>query len=1111
MLSARVLLDFRLLKLMPPLFAGAVSLALIGCGDGGNSNPDATDGQRYSLVSTKAASSDGAWSTVGSWPFIPIHAGVLPDGRLITYGSTPDGEQGGHLQYDIWDPADGLGASSHLTLPNGTDVDTFCSAGLLMPQSGNFITASGDWRGRPNGYTTNRNKDVLSFNFRDNSVEKLPRSINRQRWYGTMTMMPSGEVLMQGGTCWQGTTSYCDAGEIQATTPEIYRPSIGWQMLSGARSDSIYGESGAGWWYPRSWVAPDGRVFGISRGSDMYYLNANGQGAISRAGSLGAANIGNNGSAVMYRPGKILIVGGGSESADVINPNGLATARVIDINSGNPSVSTTQALNVGRQWLNATVLANGQVLVTGGGKQNNVLAGATRNTAIWDPDTGVWSYGSSASKSRLYHSSAILLPDARVWTGGGGAPGPVVQKNAEVYAPPYLFAADNTLATRPSLTNAPTTISWGSDQFTASVAGAEPISKVTFVAVGSVTHSFDMNQRYMELPFSQDGATLRVDKPSNANVAPPGYYMLFVFNGQGVPSVARIIRVVADSLSASPDLEGSGINVVDDPAIGGGGNGSTGGETGDGTGAGGSTDPDTGGDANPGNGGGSCNELSNGNFENGSANWYASTAMSVVNDAARSGQMLRFTNGWVGNKTLRATGGQSYTVSGLYQSQGSGGWAGFGLDYMNAAGERIGQKVADLAPGSGFKSFSITDTVPANTTEIRLWIFAGAGRTLIIDDVTLGRTDCNGGTGNGNNTGGGGDTDTGGDGNAGGGNTDGGNTGNNTGGGNTGAGSGDDQASCNGLTNGGFEDGQASWYSSTSMAVVTDAASGTGAIRFADGWVGNRIQGVVGGQSYTLRGTYKTTGSAGWIGAGLDYLSATGSRLGDKVADLDRRAGYGQFTVTDTVPAGTTEIRFWLFSGAGGTTTLDNVSLGRTDCASGSNTDGGDGTNGAGSDDPDAGSDPGGQTDNGGGDSTNNSCNVLGNGGFENQTSNWQLNASTTVVSDAHSGANAARFSGGWIGNRTLSAVSGARYRFSAQYKASGSSGWAGFGLDYLGANGARLGDFVADLPNSSTYTGLNPEVTLPTGTAEVRLWIYGDSGRVITVDSVDLREASCQ
>lgn len=108
----------------------------------------------------------GSWTDLGNWPFIPIHAVNLPDGRVMTYGGNGGG-QGGHVSYDIWDPSLGLGADAHLTLPNTTAVDTFCSAMLLMPQTGNVLTMSGDSKGRNAIF---RNQDVTAYDYRSDSV-----------------------------------------------------------------------------------------------------------------------------------------------------------------------------------------------------------------------------------------------------------------------------------------------------------------------------------------------------------------------------------------------------------------------------------------------------------------------------------------------------------------------------------------------------------------------------------------------------------------------------------------------------------------------------------------------------------------------------------------------------------------------------------------------------------------------------------------------------------------------------------------------------------------------------------------------------------------------------
>jgi hypothetical protein len=503
------------------------------------------------IVSLASASNTlGAWSSVGDWPFIPIHAVVMPDGRLMTYGGTPNGDAGGQLEYDIWNPNQGLGADSHLKLPNTTGTDTFCSSMLLMPQTGNIITASGDMKGR-NHTGTNRNRDVNILNYRDNSFLQLSMPINHQRWYGTMTMLPNGETLIQGGVCWPRDAANCPTG-IYPTTPELYRPGVGWTLLTGARNTDLYGVNQSRWWYPRSWVAPDGRIFGITAGTQMYYLNLASAGSIQLAGTLDGSNFGANSSSVMYRPGKILLVGGGGEQSDGQEPNGSSIATRIDLTSGTPSVSQAAPMRYGRQWLNATVLPNGKVLVTGGSKVNNTLSEVATAAEIWDPDTNTWTEGASASIPRLYHSTAVLLPDGRVFTGGGGAPGPLINKNAEIYSPPYLFDAGGNVAVRPTITSGPDTLNWG-QLGTYQLADTLPINRVTLVSAGANTHSMDMGQRFLELSFSQAANSITVTAPSNPNVAPPGYYLLFALNQQGVPSVAKMVRLINNTVTASPD------------------------------------------------------------------------------------------------------------------------------------------------------------------------------------------------------------------------------------------------------------------------------------------------------------------------------------------------------------------------------------------------------------------------------------------------------------------------------------------------------------------------------------------------------------------------------
>jgi hypothetical protein len=138
----------------------------------------------------------------------------------------------------------------------------------------------------------------------------------------------------------------------------------------------------------------------------------------------------------------------------------------------------------------------------------------------------------------VYHSTALLLPDARVLlTGSGDAAGNANHYDAELFSPPYLFNG-----TRPTISSAPTTLGYAQSFFLGTPTPTS-IARVTLVRLGSVTHAFDSNQRFIELTFVRTTGGLTVKTPASRNVAPPGHYMVFVLNGASVPSVAKIIRI----------------------------------------------------------------------------------------------------------------------------------------------------------------------------------------------------------------------------------------------------------------------------------------------------------------------------------------------------------------------------------------------------------------------------------------------------------------------------------------------------------------------------------------------------------------------------------------
>ncbi len=152
-------------------------------------------------VASTAAFADnvrGAWSAPFSWPLISAHAVLTPDGRVLTYGTDANGLQTGYFIYDMWDPVAGATSGGHLTLPNMTATDIFCSSQLILASSGSVFLAGGD--NFVNGRTTNTgNNNTNLFSPVDNSLVR-GNNMNRARWYSTSITLPTGEVFIQGGS-----------------------------------------------------------------------------------------------------------------------------------------------------------------------------------------------------------------------------------------------------------------------------------------------------------------------------------------------------------------------------------------------------------------------------------------------------------------------------------------------------------------------------------------------------------------------------------------------------------------------------------------------------------------------------------------------------------------------------------------------------------------------------------------------------------------------------------------------------------------------------------------------------------------------------------------------
>ena len=467
-------------------------------------------------VGSADAQTKGVFGAPVTWPLIGLHVVLLPDGRVMSYGTDERGQQGGQFVYDVWDPTLGTDTAAHTVLTNTTGTDIFCSGQSVIAGSGEVLITGGDLT--INGQRNFSNQQTTVFHPQTNTVTAAEPMLYA-RWYPSVVSLPNGDKLVLGGRQDPGTA---------ILTPEVYQQGTGWRTLWGATSDAAFG--GAGWSYPRAVVAPDGKVFVLGYDGIMFYLDPAGNGTITQltqqtlSGDYRLPTL-------MFAPGKVLSV---RSRQKVI---------VVDLNGQQPAITTSQNIDQLRFWSNATVLADGEVLVTGGSAVDNQLTGVAYAAEIWDPATGQWTLGASAVKPRLYHSTALLLLDGSVLTAGGGAPGPVNNLNAEIYFPPYLFDASGQPAARPWIVNSDNPLHVN-QQFAVTVGRADPISRVTLVRTGSATHGFNPDQRFLQPGFTQSGQTLAVQLPANVNDLLPGYYLLFVFNQAGVPSAAWIVQVV---------------------------------------------------------------------------------------------------------------------------------------------------------------------------------------------------------------------------------------------------------------------------------------------------------------------------------------------------------------------------------------------------------------------------------------------------------------------------------------------------------------------------------------------------------------------------------------
>ncbi len=251
---------------------------------------------------------------------------------------------------------------------------------------------------------------------------------------------------------------------------------------------------------------------------------------------------------------------GATDHPDVDALNGEGRYALVDSMSGATTWAEIDALPGGlkRRYHNLTIVPDGRALLTGGIRSDSKGADDKPVYSLTPYFYGSKKWGGALADDlarRSYHSTAMLLPDARILCASGIPIDDTL--HATVYSPPYLYSNGTTLATRPFVTKMPsyTSFHYGEPLWVGvDAASISTISIVSLIRPGSVTHGFDQNQRYIRPLFTKDvtNKRMRVLIPPNPNHVPPGDYLLFAVRSDGVPWVAKWVRVEAETDATAP-------------------------------------------------------------------------------------------------------------------------------------------------------------------------------------------------------------------------------------------------------------------------------------------------------------------------------------------------------------------------------------------------------------------------------------------------------------------------------------------------------------------------------------------------------------------------------
>ncbi|PPK68436.1 discoidin domain-containing protein [Actinokineospora auranticolor] len=471
------------------------------------------------------ASSVGSWGSVIGFPLVPVASALLPNNKLLTWSAyAPDtfGGSNGYTQTAIYDLTTGQVTQRRI---DNTGHDMFCPGTSTLPDGRVLVTGG-----------SNAEKASIYNPFTDSWSAAPPMRI--ARGYQGQTTLSTGEAFTVGGS-WSGNQG--------GKAGEVYSPATNsWRTLSGVPADPFVTADPAGVYRAdnHAWLfaASGGRVFHAGPSKRMHWVSTTGNGAVTDAGLRGDSPDAMNGNAVMYDVGKILTVGGATAYQDA---DATTRAYTVDIATTPPTVRRVGDMARGRAFANSVVLPDGSVVVIGGQERPVPFSDQTAvlTAELWNPSTGTFRPLAPVAVPRTYHSVANLLPDGRVFSGGGGLCGNCATNHfdGQILTPPNLLNADGSPKSRPVITAAPPTAANGT---TITVNTDRPVTRFALIRTSSVTHSVDNDQRRIPvIPVQVNATTYRLTVPADKGVALPGHYLLFALDGANVHSTALTIRI----------------------------------------------------------------------------------------------------------------------------------------------------------------------------------------------------------------------------------------------------------------------------------------------------------------------------------------------------------------------------------------------------------------------------------------------------------------------------------------------------------------------------------------------------------------------------------------